>query len=85
MSRVLVEASPIETKYLIKQSTNRAQFDAMCRKITVVQTIDDNSVIVNFVDTKYHMNRDFCILRHDYTTVRNPPKLMNPSTKRCFD
>ena len=58
-------------EYLIKQSTNRVQFDAMCRRINVVQTIDDNAVIVNFVDTKYFLNRDFCILRHDYTTVWN--------------
>jgi len=65
-------SSPIEVKYLIKQSTNRAQFDAMCRRINVVQTIDDNSVIVHFVDTKYLLNRDFCVLRHDYTTVSLP-------------
>jgi len=66
----MVEGTPTEIKYLIKQSKNREQFDPMCRGIKVVESVDENTVVAHLVDTKYFFNRDFCLLRHSYTTVR---------------
>lgn len=70
LCRAVIKASPTEIKYLVKQSKNREQYDPMCRGIRVVETIDDSTSVVHFVDTKYFFNRDFCIIRHSHTTVK---------------
>jgi len=81
MSRALIQASPIEIKYLIKQSSNREQFDPMCRGVTVLRTVDESTVIVRLLNTKYFLHREFCIIRHDETSPDGSVCLSSNSVK----
>jgi len=70
MCRAVVKAAPSEIKHLLKHAKNREYFDPMCSNAEIIETIDDATSVMYFMNRKFIVARDFCVLRHDRTTVR---------------
>ena len=70
MARGVVEASPAEVKFLIKHSKNRQLYDPMCREARLVDAVDEATSVVQLVNGKFGMTRDFVFMRHARSLVR---------------
>jgi hypothetical protein len=66
----VVTASPSEIKHLLENTQHRAYFDPMCERAETVQTVDEATAVVYFLNRRYMVTRDFCVLRHSRITVR---------------
>ena len=66
----IIKAAPIEIKHLLDNTKNRAYFDPMCYNAEVVQTVDEGTSVMYFMNRKFMVTRDFCVLRHSRISVR---------------
>ena len=81
----VVKAAPAELKFLLDNAKSREYFDPMCHNAEVIQTIDETSSIMYFLNRKLLVVRDFCVLRHERTTVRRASAEWRGRRRRSTD